>query len=57
MPSEANTRDATDAQAALDRAFADLEHQKKMPKFTPPFVYARHAVQYLQPPFNMALQS
>jgi hypothetical protein len=56
MPSEANTRDATDAQAALDRAFADLEHQKKMPKFTPPFVYARHAVQYLQPPFNMALQ-
>ena len=26
MPSEANTRDATDAQAALDRAFADLEH-------------------------------
>jgi hypothetical protein len=26
MPSDANTRDATDAQAALDLAFADLEH-------------------------------
>ena len=26
MPSEANTRDATEAQAALDRAFADLDH-------------------------------